>query len=181
MFLHNPIGHHRIAVSYSPVMPQSLMLPILHTDEGTVKGDLKKMNDKPGNLDGRYAHEWIAEAYMRRLKAYEDATSIMKNRYVYAVIQKSREEEISHLEDEFRIMEKRTNAIRQDLFRTMAKMHRKRDRKVLWLRYIEMKSYDEIAGELYIAKFEAYKKIIDGLRMLEVPQAFSEDILKRNS
>ena len=85
----------------------------------------------------------IASAYLLRLRGYEEAAMILKNRYEYALY--VHKPEADYLLSEFREMEREENMVRRELFRSLSAMDNDYSRKVLWQLYIERKQPDEAA------------------------------------
>lgn len=121
----------------------------------------------------------IAERYLLRLKGYEEATTIMKDRYVYAVVSGAGRRKILHQEHEFREMEAETNRIRNELFESLATMHSDKSRKVLWLLYVEGKQVDEVCAWLGLRDEIVEVLRIHGLCSLDVPGRFCEEVSRR--
>ncbi len=112
----------------------------------------------------------VARAYLLRLQGYEEATAILKNRYLYALYEQSPDTE--YHEAEYRDMERQENMIRKDLFRLLRSMDNNFSREVLWQLYIERKQPDEAAKWLGITVNMVRELQREGLLSLEVPDDF---------
>ena len=112
----------------------------------------------------------VARAYLLRLQGYEEATAILKNRYLYALYEQSPDTE--YHEAEYRDMERQENMIRKDLFRLLRSMDNNCSREVLWQLYIERKQPDEAAKWLGITVNMVRELQREGLLSLEVPDDF---------
>ena len=112
----------------------------------------------------------VARAYLLRLQGYEEATAILKNRYLYALYEQSPDTE--YHEAEYRDMERQENMIRKDLFRLLRSIDNNFSREVLWQLYIERKQPDEAAKWLGITVNMVRELQREGLLSLEVPDDF---------
>ena len=119
----------------------------------------------------------IASAYLLRLRGYEEAAMILKNRYEYALYVHN--PEADYLLSEFREMEREENMVRRELFRSLSAMDNDYSREVLWQLYIERKQPDEAAKLLGISERMVRKLQMKGLRSLEVPIEFINAVIRR--
>ena len=119
----------------------------------------------------------IASAYLLRLRGYEEAAMILKNRYEYALYVHN--SEADYLLSEFREMEREENMVRRELFRSLSAMDNDYSRKVLWQLYIERKQPDEAAKLLGISERMVRKLQMKGLRSLVVPREFINAVIRR--
>lgn len=119
----------------------------------------------------------IASAYLLRLRGYEEAAMILKNRYEYALYVHN--PEADYLLSEFREMEREENMVRRELFRSLSAMDNDYSRKVLWQLYIERKQPDEAAKWLGISERMVRKLQMKGLRSLVVPREFINAVIRR--
>lgn len=123
--------------------------------------------------------EKIAKAYLQQLRGYEEATAILKNRYVFALLAKAVETE--RFEQSFRDMEKKTNTIRREIFQALRSIENQRSMTVLWMFYIEGKQLDEISEQLCLPEWKVEMLRHDGLRKLPVPQEYVNIYMRRHS
>lgn len=121
----------------------------------------------------------IAHAYLLQLQGYEEATAIMKNRYLYAVYA-LRKEKTESRESAFREMTMETNKIRKNIFKSLKDMDNAYSREVLWMSYIERKQEDEISEELQMTIKEVQDLKNIGLQNLRIPQEYLKVYYRRN-
>ena len=109
-----------------------------------------------------------AEAFLRRLKGYEEATAIMENRYLYAVWQG---EETSGLKAEYLDMRRRLAAVRKEIFISLNSIENGDSRRVLWQLYIERKGKEETAEYLHMTVGDVERLRCKGLYLMKRPRA----------